>query len=443
MSDIEDYESYSGSEYSDNDSDSDSDNDSDNDSDSAVTESSDEFIDHNKGDANYGDIVDGRYFLIHKLGYGTYSTIWLSYLMETDKFFAIKIFHTDSASYGEAISEGKKIAMLQRIKFKMTKLYEILQYIPLNSESNTKSVCFVFDILTTNVKKLAHTKELINEPIATHIVKEVAKSLQVLHNNKYIYSDLRSENIMIKTNDDRMDVFKQKFLEINWTQQYKDLSKELEESGKYNKSNKKQKKKFSLLRRVESQQKLQNICNDLYEQVEDIPRNHMIDTNTDVYMIDFATIHEDNGKNNGDIQSRNYMAPEIIIEHPYTYKVDVWSLGCVFYEMLSDTYLFNPHKYKHFDIDNNHLFWIIELLGRFPNYMTKTVKAKKYFDKKGRYKENISEKDWCIEKMLEADEIQLTDKGINLFKHMVKIDPKERYSYIDIINACDDILNLI
>lgn len=31
----------------------------------------------------------------------------------------------------------------------------------------------------------------------------------------------------------------------------------------------------------------------------------------------------------------NYMAPEIILEKPYSYEVDIWSLGCILYELIS------------------------------------------------------------------------------------------------------------
>lgn len=30
-----------------------------------------------------------------------------------------------------------------------------------------------------------------------------------------------------------------------------------------------------------------------------------------------------------------YMAPEVILEKPYAYEADVWSLGCIIYELVS------------------------------------------------------------------------------------------------------------
>jgi len=41
-----------------------------------------------------------------------------------------------------------------------------------------------------------------------------------------------------------------------------------------------------------------------------------------------------------------YMAPEIIIEHPYTNSVDWWTLGCFLYELITgNPPFFNENRY--------------------------------------------------------------------------------------------------
>ena len=41
------------------------------------------------------------------------------------------------------------------------------------------------------------------------------------------------------------------------------------------------------------------------------------------------------------VQSRFYRAPEIILGHPYTCAVDMWSAGCILYELHTGKPLFN------------------------------------------------------------------------------------------------------
>ena len=53
-----------------------------------------ETIDSNKGDFNHGDIIANKYVLIRKIGYGTFSSVWLGYLLDISKqdkkYYAIK-----------------------------------------------------------------------------------------------------------------------------------------------------------------------------------------------------------------------------------------------------------------------------------------------------------------------------------------------------------------
>lgn len=48
----------------------------------------------------------------------------------------------------------------------------------------------------------------------------------------------------------------------------------------------------------------------------------------------FSRILDENAKIEGQMGSPVYMAPEMLENKPYGYKADIWSLGCVFYEMV-------------------------------------------------------------------------------------------------------------
>ena len=428
MSDTEEHSDTESSNATESNSDTESDTNSDSGSDS------DDYIDKNQGDHNYGDIIDGRYFLIKKLGYGTFSTIWLSNLIDTELFFAIKVFHCDTESYESGVSEVTKINMLQSFGFKMTKLYEVLRFTPLESTSSIPSICLVMDILTTNVKRLSRTKNLMTEEFILRIIKEISTSLNVLLQHGYLYTDLRPENIMVKTNDDVLQAFKDSYLTFEYSKEYKKICDNILAEKKYNLSNKKHKKKFNLEKRLASQSHLCDICDLVLDNIDEIEHNYVLDDNTEIYLIDFGTLMENDKKNNNFfVQSRNYSAPEILVKYPYSYKIDVWSIGCVLYELLTGVYLFEPQHGKTYSTDLNHIFWIVELLGKFPFYLTQTKDARNFFYSSGKFKEEITEKDWCIEKSLLADDATVSLKTIELLKMLLKIDPKERPSYERII----------
>lgn len=68
-----------------------------------------------------------------------------------------------------------------------------------------------------------------------------------------------------------------------------------------------------------------------------------------------------------DVQTRHYRAPEVIVGYrSYDTAIDVWSLGCVVFELLTGDLLFDPHSGKNYTKDDDHLAQIMELLGRLP-----------------------------------------------------------------------------
>ena len=71
--------------------------------------------------------------------------------------------------------------------------------------------------------------------------------------------------------------------------------------------------------------------------------------NIKIKLSDFGScidIEEDMSFN---IQTRYYRAPEIILCHKFNETCDIWSIGCIIYELLTGKILFNPDKKRRFN----------------------------------------------------------------------------------------------
>jgi len=53
-----------------------------------------------------------------------------------------------------------------------------------------------------------------------------------------------------------------------------------------------------------------------------------------------------------DIQTRQYRSPEAILGGKYDTSADIWSVGCIMFELLTGDYLFDPHNSSRFSKDD-------------------------------------------------------------------------------------------
>lgn len=102
-----------------------------------------------------------------------------------------------------------------------------------------------------------------------------------------------------------------------------------------------------------------------------------------------------------DIQTRQYRAPEVLIGSKYDTSADIWSLGCMVFELLTGDLLFDPRAGDDYDRDEDHLAMFQELLGQMPKRLALDGKySKNFFDKKGNLRHIKQLKFWPMEDVL-------------------------------------------
>ena len=141
--------------------------------------------------------------------------------------------------------------------------------------------------------------------------------------------------------------------------------------------------KDKIIRNVNDEKKqlelITSLQKDLYQLFLDI------DENIRIKICHFGNACYSNHHFSKDIQTRQYRAPEIILGINYNETVDIWSLACIVFEMITGDYLFEPRqKDKTFSKDDDHLAQFIELLDRIPkNFALSGTESKRFFTKKG------------------------------------------------------------
>lgn len=83
----------------------------------------------------------------------------------------------------------------------------------------------------------------------------------------------------------------------------------------------------------------------------------------DIRLIDFSSIAQTRRWNKYLVTTRAYRAPEIMMGLRWGFECDIWSLGCLFVELIFGKIVFDSKS------DIEHLFLIQHMIGPFPKWM--------------------------------------------------------------------------
>ncbi|XP_008472479.1 SRSF protein kinase 1-like, partial [Diaphorina citri] len=158
---------------------------------------------------NIGDLYEQRYFVIRKLGWGHFSTVWLCWDKIATRFVALKIMKSAPQYTETAIDEIKLLKCVQETDPQDPNREKIVQLLDNFTISGVHGVhiCMVLEVEGFNTYKLLLKSNNKGIPLynVKCIVKQLLEALEYLHNKcNIIHTDIKPENVLLGSNNDHI-----------------------------------------------------------------------------------------------------------------------------------------------------------------------------------------------------------------------------------------------
>ncbi|KAK2809539.1 hypothetical protein FQN50_003807 [Emmonsiellopsis sp. PD_5] len=262
-----------------------------------------------------GQVFNNRYRIIAKLGYGAYSTVWLAWDEKAKEYNTLKVCVQTDSNNAESSPVLNEVNMLQRLnKFadgsdhpglEFTRLARDIFETDSNPFSGRRHYCIASKPQGNSVRTLQETfpDAKLHKLLVKSVIHRLFFSVNWLHATCGVaHTDISPQNVLMQLDDDTSlkDVEDQESQEpsvpviMGDTAFYKSRPTMLELSGHPILTD------FGQMRLVEGR------------------------TNQDWWMSDL------------------YRAPEVVLQLPWGFAVDIWSIGVMTLELLEGKNLFDP-----------------------------------------------------------------------------------------------------
>ncbi|XP_021939745.1 dual specificity protein kinase CLK2 isoform X4 [Zootermopsis nevadensis] len=311
----------------------------------------------------HGDVLQDRYKILATLGEGTFGKVVKVKDMHVDHVMALKIIK-NVEKYREAAK--LEINALEKIAEKDPDsrhlCVKMLDWFDYHGH-----MCIAFEMLGLSVFDFLKDNNYQPYPLdaVRHVAYQLCYSVKFLHDNKLTHTDLKPENILFVDSD----------FEICYNS-----------------------KKKRDIRRVKR---------------------------TDVRLIDFGSATFDHEHHSTIVSTRHYRAPEVILELGWSQPCDVWSIGCIIFELYLGITLFQTHD------NREHLAMMERILGPIPYRMARKTKTKYFYHGKLDWDEKSSAGRYVRENCKPLHRYQNTDDEdhhqlFDLIARMLEYEPSSR-----------------
>ncbi|XP_029161544.1 dual specificity protein kinase CLK2 isoform X4 [Nylanderia fulva] len=315
-----------------------------------------------------GDILANRYKVLATLGEGTFGKVVKVKDLQMDHVMALKIIK-NVEKYREAAK--LEINALEKIAVKDPEGQHLCVKM-LDWFNYHGHMCIAFEMLGLSVFDFLRDNSYQPYPLehVRHMGYQLCYAVKFLHDNKLTHTDLKPENIL--------------FVDSDYESSYNS-------------------KKRRDTRRVKR---------------------------TDIRLIDFGSATFDHEHHSTIVSTRHYRAPEVILELGWSQPCDVWSIGCILFELYLGITLFQTHD------NREHLAMMERILGVIPSRMARKTKTKYFYHGKLDWDDKSSAGRYVRDNCKPLHRYMLSDDEehrhlFNLIQKMLEYEPSQRLTLKD------------
>uniref|UniRef100_A0A672PT27 non-specific serine/threonine protein kinase n=1 Tax=Sinocyclocheilus grahami TaxID=75366 RepID=A0A672PT27_SINGR len=416
-----------------------------------------------------GDLLNGKYHVIRKLGWGHFSTVWLAWDIQGKRFVAMKVVKSAEHYTETALDEIKLLRSVRNTDPDDPNREMVVQLLDdfKISGVNGTHVCMVFEVLGHHLLKwiIKSNYQGLPLPCVKSIIRQVIQGLDYLHTKcQIIHTDIKPENILMSV--DELYVRRLAAEATEWQKAGAPppsgsagttalLTAPKMSKNKKKKLKKKQKRQAELLEKCIMDLEEMEIGPEGREEEEDDPESpktpscvplrqaslqdikliscfFLLNTQYD-YLYKLSVLQHKHFTE--DIQTRQYRSLEVLLGSGYSTPADIWSTACMAFELATGDYLFEPHSGEDYSRDEDHIALVIELLGAIPRKLILTGKySKEFFSKKGDLKHITKLKPWGLLDVL-MDKYEWPREEAEIFTDfllpMLELLPEKRVTAAD------------